>query len=197
MDNIYEFIKLLLLTCLSLLATFIMNYYIKKRGYKINSAVNYILISFVTVLLFIFNGFSVWTAKGIILALILLYASIQDISTHEADDCLWVMLLILAFVNFRDNSIISVILGCITVLLPQIIISAFTKNKGIGGADIKISVAASLSLGFVGGTFGYVVGLVFATVYQLICNKINNRSQKEAFALLPFISAGLMIGYFI
>lgn len=197
MDNIYEFIKLLLLTCLALLATFIMNYYIKKRGYKINSAVNYILISFVTVLLFVFNGFSVWTAKGIILALILLYASIQDVSTHEADDCLWVMLLILAFVNFRDNSIIPTILGSITVFLPQIIISAFTKNKGIGGADIKISTAASLSLGFVGGTFGYIVGLVFATVYQLIYNKINNRSQKEAFALLPFISAGLMIGYFI
>ena len=84
MANLYEFIKLTFIISVALFATFVMNYYIKKREYKLNTTVNYLLIFSITVALFVFGGFSVWTAKGIILALVLLYASIQDISTREA-----------------------------------------------------------------------------------------------------------------
>lgn len=76
-------------------------------------------------------------------------------------------------------------------------IAMFTKKGGIGGADIKLSTAAALSLGFYGGAIGYMIGLVFAIVFQTIYNKVKKQSNKKAFPLLPFLSTGLMIGYFI
>ena len=70
-------------------------------------------------------------------------------------------------------------------------------GEGIGGADIKLSTAAALSLGFYGGVIGYMIGLVFAITVQLLTNKAKKRSNNEPFPLLPFLSTGLMIGYFI
>lgn len=103
----------------------------------------------------------------------------------------------LSLVNFGEHSVLSMILGGIVVFVPQLAIAIFSKNGGIGGADIKISTAAALCLGFVGGTLGYVIGLAFGIVFQLIYNKVKHRTYKKSFALLPFLSAGLMIGYFI
>ena len=138
-----------------------------------------------------------WTVKGIVMALVLLYASVQDISTRKADDSLWIMLLILSLVNFGEHSVLSMILGGLIVFVPQLAIAIFSKNGGIGGADIKISTAAAMCLGFFGGTLGYVIGLAFGIVFQLIYNKVKHRTYKKSFALLPFLSAGLMVGYFI
>ena len=138
-----------------------------------------------------------WTVKGIVLALILLRASVQDLSEHQADEFLWVMLLILALVNYKEVGITSMIFGALGVFIPQMAIAMFSKKGGIGGADIKLSTAAALSLGFYGGVIGYMVGLVFAIVFQTIYNKVKKQSNKEAFPLLPFLSTGLMIGYFI
>ena len=102
------------------------------------------------------------------MALVLLYASVQDISTRKADDNLWIMLLILSLVNFGEHSVLSMILGGLVVFVPQLAIAIFSKNGGIGGADIKISTAAAICLGFFGGTLGYVIGLAFSIVFQLI-----------------------------
>ena len=77
------------------------------------------------------------------------------------------------------------------------IVVMFFKTKGQGGADFKFSTAAALCLGFYGGVIGYMIGLVFAIVFQTIYNKVKKQSNKEAFPLLPFLSTGLMIGYFI
>jgi prepilin signal peptidase PulO-like enzyme (type II secretory pathway) len=138
-----------------------------------------------------------WTVKGIVLALILLYASLEDLSEHQADDFLWVMLVILSLVNFGDVGIGSMIFGAIAVFVPQMAIAMFTKKGGIGGADIKLSTAAALSLGFYGGVIGFMIGLILGIVFELINNKIKKRKTNEPFAFLPFISTGLMIGYFI
>lgn len=48
---------------------------------------------------------------------------------------LWVMLVILSLVNFRDGDISSMILGAIVVFVPQMVIAMFSKKVGIGGAD--------------------------------------------------------------
>ena len=87
--------------------------------------------------------------------------------------------------------------GALGAFIPQMAIAMFSKKGGIGGADIKLSTAAALSLGFYGGVIGYMIGLVFAIVFQTIYNKVKKQSNKEAFPLLPFLSTGLMIGYFI
>ena len=107
------------------------------------------------------------------------------------------MLVILSLVNLGDVSISSMIFGALAVFVPQTAVAMFTKKGGIGGADIKLSTAAALSLGFYGGAIGYMLGLLFAVLIQTIRNKIKKQSNDQPFPLMPFLSAGLMIGYFI
>ena len=185
------------LVFLTIIVGGLMNYYMVQRGFAYNPYLTYLLLPAIVVALYLVGGFSMWTVKGIVLALILLYASLQDLSTHEADDFLWVMLVILSFVNFGDVGIGSMIFGAVAVFVPQMAIAMFTKKGGIGGADIKLSTAAALSLGFYGGVIGYCIGLIFAITVQLLSNKAKKRSNGEPFPLLPFLSTGLMIGYFI
>lgn len=185
------------LVFLTIIVGGLMNYYMDQRGFAFNPYLTYLLLPAVVGALYIMGGFSMWTVKGIVLALILLYASVQDLSERQADDFLWVMLVVLSLVNFGDIGIGSMIFGAIAVIVPQMLVAMFAKKGGIGGADIKISTAAALSLGFYGGVIGYMIGLVFAIVFQIIYNKVKKQSNKEAFPLLPFLSTGLMIGYFI
>ena len=185
------------LVFLTIIVGGLMNYYMDQRGFAFNPYLTYLLLPAIVVALYLVGGFSMWTVKGIVLALILLYASLEDLSEHQADDFLWVMLVILSLVNFGDVGIGSMIFGAIAVFVPQMAIAMFTKKGGIGGADIKLSTAAALSLGFYGGVIGYMIGLVFAITVQLLTNKAKKRSNNEPFPLLPFLSTGLMIGYFI
>ena len=185
------------LVFLTIIVGGLMNYYMDQRGFAFNPYLTYLLLPAIVVALYLVGGFSMWTVKGIVLALILLYASLEDLSEHQADDFLWVMLVILSLVNYGDVGIGSMIFGAIAVFVPQMVIAMFTKKGGIGGADIKLSTAAALSLGFYGGVIGYMIGLIFAIVFQTIYNKVKKQSNKEAFPLLPFLSTGLMIGYFI
>ena len=185
------------LVFLTIIVGGLMNYYMVQRGFAFNPYLTYLLLPAIVIALYLVGGFSMWTVKGIVLALILLYASLQDLSTHEADDFLWVMLVILSLVNFGDMGIGSMIFGAIAVFVPQMAIAMFTKKGGIGGADIKLSTAAALSLGFYGGVIGYCIGLVFAITVQLLSNKAKKRSNGDPFPLLPFLSTGLLIGYFI
>lgn len=188
--------KLVLLVIISLGTTVVMNRCMKRRGFRVRAAWNCTVIGGITALLFLTGGMSIWTVKGIVMALILLYASVQDLSTHEADDFLWVMLLMLAFVGIEAGGVRSMVVGGLVILIPQLAIAISSKNVGIGGADIKISTAAAVILGFHGGVIGYMLGLVFAIVFQMIYNRIKKRSNQTPFPLLPFLSTGLMIGYF-
>lgn len=197
MDILFNFLKLAALVLSALGICAVLNCYMKARKLKVNALANSFIITVVAVSLFMFGDISVWTVKGILIALVLLYASVQDISTREADDSLWIMLLIMSLVNFGEHSVLSMILGGLVVLVPQLAVAILSKIGGIGGADIKISTAAAMCLGFVGGVLGYVTGLVFSIIFQLIYNKVKHRTYKKSFALLPFLSAGLMVGYFI
>jgi prepilin signal peptidase PulO-like enzyme (type II secretory pathway) len=185
------------LVFLTIIVGGLMNYYMDQRGFSFNPYLTYLLLPAIVVALYLVGGFSMWTVKGIVLALILLRASVQDLSEHQADEYLWVMLLILALVNIGEVGVTSMVFGAIGIFIPQMVIAMLSKKGGIGGADIKLSTAAALSLGFYGGVIGYMIGLVFAIVFQTIYNKVKKQSNKEAFPLMPFLSTGLMIGYFI
>ena len=197
MEYIMYAVHLLALVLITVVAGGLLNHYMLQRGFAYNLYLTYLFIPVVGVTLYLVGGFTLWTLKGMVMALILLYASVQDVNTHEADDFLWVMLVILSLVNFGDVSIGSMVFGAIAVFIPQMAIAMFAKKGGIGGADIKISTAAALSLGFYGGVIGYMIGLAFGVIYQTIRNKVQNRSNQEPFPLLPFLSTGLMIGYLI
>lgn len=197
MEYIMYAVHMLALVLITVVAGGLLNHYMLQRGFAYNLYLTYLFIPVVGVTLYLVGGFTLWMLKGMVMALILLYASVQDVNTHEADDFLWAMLVILSLVNFGDVSIGSMVFGAIAVFVPQMAIAMFAKKGGIGGADIKISTAAALSLGFYGGVIGYVIGLAFGVIYQTIRNKVQNRSNQEPFPLLPFLSTGLMIGYLI
>ena len=190
-------IHLMALVFFTVIVGGLMNRDMYERGFAYNPRLIYPAILSVGIALYLVGGFTLWMVKGMVMALILLYASVQDLSTHEADDFLWVMLVILSLVNLGDVSISSMIFGALAVFVPQTAVAMFTKKGGIGGADIKLSTAAALSLGFYGGSIGYMIGLVFAVVFQTIYNKVKKQPNNEPFPLMPFLSAGLMIGYFI
>lgn len=191
-----ELINAAILISATIVVTSVMYRSMKERNFKVNAALIYSVAAFVSTLLYMIGGVSIWTVKGVILAEILLYASVQDISMHEADDWLSVMLLILALVELKGENILSMLAGGAVVFIPQMAIAVFTKG-GIGGADIKISAAAALSLGFIGGTIGYVIGVGLAVLLRSMYCRIKNKPSSEAFALLPFLSVGLMVGYLI
>lgn len=197
MELLLYAIKFAALVSLTLLGTALMNYFMSKRDFKVHPHATYLIMPLVVTTLYLVGGFSMWTVKGIVMALILLYASVQDISTHEADDFLCVMLLILALVNFDKANIWFTVIGGLVVFIPQTLIAMFSKKGGVGGADIKISTAAALSLSFYGGVLGYMIGLSLSVVGQFVYNKVKKKSNDEPFALIPYISTGLMIGYFI
>lgn len=197
MDIFIYVLKAVALVAVTVIIGRLMCYSMRKRKFRFDSKIVCAAVAAITVLLYLCGGLSLWTVKGIVMALILLYASVQDSSTHEADDFLWVMLVILSLVNFGEVSIGSMIFGALAVFLPQMFVAVFLKKGGIGGADIKLSTAAALSLGFYGGVIGHCLGLLFAVTAQLLKYRKNKQKRGEPFALLPYLSAGLMIGYFI
>lgn len=81
----------------------LMNYYMDQRGLAFNPYLTYLLLPAIVGALYFVGGVSMWTVKGIVLALILLRASVQDLSERQADEFLWVMLLILALVNYKPS----------------------------------------------------------------------------------------------
>ena len=178
MISLFEGIMLSLLVLGTLGMTRYLNRIMKKRGFKVNRALNLSLMGVIAILLCIVGGVTAWTLQGIAFALILLYASSQD------------------FTNASGLSLWSMLGGGIIAFVPTLAMTILCKN-GFGGADIKIAGASGLMLGFMGGSIGYLIGLLFAVVFNLIYNKVKGRSNEIAFPMLPFLSCGLMLGYFI
>lgn len=133
------------LVFLTIIVGGLMNYYMDQRGFAFNPHLTYLLLPAIVVVLYLVGGFSMWTVKGIVLALILLYASVQDANEHQTDEFLWVMLIILSLVNFGEVGVTSMVFGALGVFIPQMAIAMFAKKGGIGGADIKLSTAAARS----------------------------------------------------
>ena len=155
------------------------------------------MLSVTTAMYFLFGGLNLKTVKGVILSLILLYAAVQDYSIRECDDALWVMILILSLVGFDSRNIISMLLGGAAIFVPQMIVVLASRRGSIGGADIKISTAAGILLGFWRGVAGFAIGLVAAVITMTIITKVKKKDKGEPFPLMPFLSAGLMLGYLI
>lgn len=180
----------------SLLAAFCVSRYAEKKWNKTAAGAYLLLTGIAAVLLLGFFGVSITAIKGIILFLILLYASHSDIQTREVDDYIPVMLVVTAFIGMELSNIGSMLVGAIAVALPQLLISIIKSEKAIGGADIKLSTACGLLLGFEKGIAGLIFGLLSAVICTLCINKIKNR-KTGAIPLIPYLAAGFMAAYFI
>ena len=127
----------------------------------------------------------------------MLYASVMDIKTREVPDSVSVMLLILGLVDVSIKEIPQMLLGMVLVFMPQLISALINPSKALGGADIKLSSAAAFPLGVQRGLFTLIVGLTLAVIAMPIIRKIRNLPKDQPFPLIPFISIGIVAGYFI
>ena len=138
-----------------------------------------------------------WIIKTTILLALLLYASVMDIKTREVPDSISVMLLILGLVDTDIGQLPSMFFGALLVFLPQFISALINPSKALGGADIKISSSAAFLLGAQRGLFALIVGLTLAVIVMPIIRKIRNLPKDQPFPLIPFLSIGIVAGYFI
>ena len=157
------------------------------------------LISYagVGLILFLVHGISLTAVKGLILCAILLWASLSDLEKHEVPDFISAMILILAFVGFDIANLPSMLLGAAVVFLPQMAVSILRPKRAIGGADIKISTALAFFLGAEKGIFALLAGMLCGVIVMLIVRKVRKETNREPFALVPFLSFGAMLAYMI
>ena len=71
------------------------------------------------------------------------------------------------------------------------------SGGGYGGADWKLFSACAFLLGWQRGLAGMVLGLLIGVIFTLAYNKIKDRNINEGFALVPFISIGMIALFFI
>ena len=143
------------------------------------------------------HGASLTAIQGLILCAVLLFASLSDIAKHEVPDFVSAMILILAFVGFEITNLPSMLIGAAVVFLPQLAISVLRPQRAIGGADIKISTALAFLLGAEKGIFALITGMLAGVIIMLIVRKIRKETNREPFALVPFLSFGAMLAFLI
>ena len=177
---------------------FLISLYAAKRwkADKTKTATAFVLITVaVTIFLLCFFGFTLNTIKGILLCLILLFASFGDIKTREADDYLHIMILLIALIGRKPTDIPGMLLTAVLITMPLLMPVILCKGKFIGGADVKLSVACTFLLGISRGIAGLMAGLTLGVVVNLIIQTRKNKA--EGFPLIPYLAAGFMAAYFI
>ena len=138
-----------------------------------------------------------WIIKTIILLALFLYASVRDIKTREVQDSISVMLLILGVVDTDIARLPSMLFGALLVFLPQFVSALINPSKALGGADIKLSSAAAFLLGAQMGLFALIIGLTLTVIVMPIIRRIRKLPKDQPFPLIPFLSIGIVAGYFI
>ena len=147
--------------------------------------------------LFLRFGISVELIQGLFLFFVLLYASMSDLTTHTVDDFVWITVFALALASISTQGITSMTLGALFVFVPQIALALIPPHKTLGGADIKLSTALAFLLGTWKGITAYIVGLILAIVMISIYHRKKKSDTKLPFALVPFLSIGAMILFFV
>lgn len=125
------------------------------------------------------------------------YASMSDLTTHTVDDFVWITVFALAISSIPTIGLTSMLVGGLFVFIPQMALALIPPHKTLGGADIKLSTALAFLLGTWRGIGAYMAGLILAVVIISIYHRNKNCNTKQPFALVPFLSIGAMILFFV
>lgn len=148
-------------------------------------------------------GLSVTSVQGMFLWFALLYGSMSDLTDHTMPDSIWVVVLALAIPSIMKHGILSMLAGAVCVMLPQLALAVIPPHRTLGGADIKLSGALAVLLGFTGGLTAFLAGLLMAvvtvTVRDFVQARLHKRRgcPKKPFALIPFLAVGGMVMFLI
>lgn len=134
--------------------------------------------------------------QGMVLCLALLYASAADLRTREVPDSLSVLIVVAALIGRTVAELPFMLLAAVVVTIPQLAVTIM-KPGSYGGADIKIMAASAFLLGLSRGLTAIIVGLLIAITCTLFVRKIKKQTLKASFALVPYLSVGILFAYFI
>ncbi len=155
-----------------------------------------IALSVCTSFLFVLKfGFTFELLKATLLLNIFLFASVCDIKERKVEDYVPIMLLIIGFINVSPTVLFSRAMAFAISFALMFIIAIISNNK-IGGADVKFIPACFFILGAAKGLFGLITGLFLAIIGTLIRNKVK-KSEDKTLPLIPYLSAGFLVGYLI
>ena len=191
MNGYISWLIVLLFTGLS--AFIISRYSAKKfKGKKSVTVTVFLLLSICAALLMLHRfGCTAITLKGIILFLIFITSSYQDIKTHECDDYIHPMIIIAGFIGRDYYNLPNMLISAFLVFALMMGSLLITKSS-IGGADVKFSVACAFALGVKTGLSGLITGLTTAIIINLI-----KKNKKEGFPMIPYLAVGFTMAYFV
>ncbi len=135
--------------------------------------------------------------QGILYTGFLTFGSISDIRTHTVPDWVWMGVAGTALIGMKLSSFPFMLLGAAAVLLIEVPLAVAMKDRAIGGADIKISAAGAFLLGWRKGLAALIVGLTLSILIVPVVRAIRHEKQDTRFALVPFLSAGQLVLYYI
>ncbi len=162
------------------------------RGDRRNTALLFTGVGLcAAMVLLCFFGFAAATVKGFLFALILAFASYEDIKTRECDDCIHLMILIAAFIGASFAELPGMLFSALFTGGIMLLTVAFTGSD-IGGADIKLAAACSFLSGLQRGIAGLLIGMLLAVIFNAF-----KKDKHKGFPMIPYFAVGYMAAYFI
>lgn len=195
-DVIVLMIQMILVATASLIIGLYLNRYMRKRNFFTNKTFTLISSTVMAFGLSLRYGMSIYTFQGLFLFFLLLYASMSDLTDRNVANHISISILALSFISIPTVGIFSMLVGGAVSAAIQIGIISMSGG-GYGGADWKISSACTFLLGWSRGLSGMVLGLLIGVIFTLIRNSLKKRDNNESFALIPFLSIGMMAMFFI
>ena len=156
-----------------------------------------------TLALYFRFGLTVTSVQGMFLWFTLLYGAMSDLTDHTMTDSVWVIVLALAIPSIMKHGIVSMLAGAVCIMLPQLALAVIPPYRTLGGADIKLSGALAVLLGFTGGLTAFLAGLLMAvvtvTARDFVQTRLHKRRDcpKKPFALIPFLAVSGMAMFLI
>ena len=176
---------------------------LKARKFVCHQSLTLALSGAMALALYFRFGLTVTTAQGMFLWFALLYGSMSDLTDHTMPDSVWVIVLALAIPSVMKHGIVSMLAGTVCVMLPQLALAVIPLHRTLGGADIKLSGALAVLLGFTGGLTAFLAGLLMAvvtvTARDFVQTRLHKRRDcpKKPFALIPFLAVGGMAMFLV
>lgn len=195
-DAIVLILKMILVATAALVIGLFLNRHMEKKGFVTNKTLTLILSTVMALGLSLRFGLSVYTFQGMFLFFLLLYASMSDLTDRHVANHVTISILALSLISVPTVGFASMLIGGAVTAAIQLGVTALSGG-GYGGADWKISSACAFLLGWQRGLAGLVLALLIGVIFTLIYNKVKDRDIHEGFALVPFISIGMMAVFFI
>ncbi len=142
------------------------------------------------------EGLNMYSTFICMLTSFLLTISIIDIKCMIIPDSLIIGIFIMGtfFILFNYISIFHALFGFISGSGLLYIVYVFTKQKGIGGGDIKLMAVSGLFLGVQKSILALEIACILALILQGVIGRIK---QNQAFAFGPYLSAGIFLSLLI